>query len=107
VPADAGFREFVLEKLATLDGITSRAMFGGYGIFAAGDMFIVISGAALFFKVDDTNRSMYEAAGSKRHGTMPYYLVPDEVLEDDSKLLEWAGMSVTIAHATAKKKPAR
>jgi TfoX/Sxy family transcriptional regulator of competence genes len=50
---------------------------------------------------------MYEAAGSKRYGTMPYYLAPDEVLEDDTKLLEWAERSVAIAHAAAKKKPAR
>ena len=88
MPADAGFRDFVLEKLSSLDGITSRSMFGGYGIFAAGDMFAPISGAALFLKVDDTNRSLYEAAGSKRYGAMPYYLVPDKVFEDDTKLLE-------------------
>jgi DNA transformation protein and related proteins len=107
MPADAGFRDLVLEKLASLEGVTGRSMFGGFGIFAGGDMFALISGAALFLKVDDTNRDLYEAAGSQKYGPMPYYLVPDEVFEDDAQLLKWAGVSVAIAHATTKKKPAR
>ncbi len=107
MPADSGFRDVVLQKLSPIEGLTSRSMFGGYGVFAAGDMFGLISGAALFFKVDDSNRGQYEAAGSKRYGPMPYYLVPGEVMADEATLLEWARLSVAIAHATAKKKPAR
>ncbi len=99
-----GFLEHVMELLAPLGDIRSRAMFGGYGIFHEGDMFALISGATLYFKVDDTNRSAYEQAGSSRFTPMPYYEVPAELLEDSTMLHDWARTSVAIGHATAKKR---
>ena len=77
-------------------------MFGGYGIFAGGGMFALISGSALFFKVDDSNRAVYDAADSKQYGSMPYYRVPADVLGDHSRLIDWARTSVAIAHAAPK-----
>jgi DNA transformation protein len=102
--ADAGFQDHVMEILAPLGGVKSRAMFGGYGIFHEGDMFALISGSTLYFKVDDSNRPAYEQAVSSRFLRMPYYEVPAEVLEDSDKLREWARISIAIGHATAKKK---
>ena len=102
--ADAQFRDNVLESLAVVGGITCRSMFGGYGIFADADMFALISGSALFFKADDSNRSRYEDAGSARYGSMPYYRVPAKVLEDRDELVDWARTSIAIARSTPKKK---
>lgn len=104
MPADPAFRNQVVEMLAPIGDLSSRSMFGGYGIFAGGDMFALIFGSALFFKVDDSNRSTYEEAGSKQHGSMPYYRVPADVLEDSHKLVDWARISIALARATAKKK---
>lgn len=102
--ADPAFLSHVMELLAPLAEISSRSMFGGYGIFARGEMFALISGKALFFKVDDSNRARYAEAGSKPYGPMPYYRVPTEVLADQARLLDWARASVAIAHASSKKK---
>lgn len=102
--ADPAFRDHVIEMLAPLNEISSRSMFGGFGIFAEEDMFALISGSALFFKVDDSSRDLYEAAGSSRYGSMPYYRVPSEVLEDQDKLRSWAQTSIALARATPKKK---
>jgi DNA transformation protein len=82
-------------------------MFGGYGIFHEGDMFALISGSTLYFKVDDTNRAAYDAAGSNRFKPMPYYSVPADVLENRDELHAWARTSIAIGHATAKKKTGR
>ena len=103
--ASPEYLDFVMEKLAPLGEITSRAMFGGYGIFHQGLMFALISEDVLYFKVNDTNRQMYEQAQSKLfpHG-ISYWEVPSDVLEDDSKLHEWASISIAIAQEAAKKK---
>ena len=102
--ADPAFRDQVVDMLSPIGAIDSRSMFGGYGIFAEGDMFALISGSALFFKVDDSNRSHYEAAGSAQHKPMPYYRVPGEVLDNQPRLLEWARTSIAVAKATPTKK---
>jgi DNA transformation protein and related proteins len=102
--ADPVFRDHVIELLASLEDVNSRSMFGGYGIFSAGDMFALISGTALFLKVDDSNRAVYEAASSNQYGSMPYFHVPTEVLEDQDKLLDWAQTSISVARAAPKKK---
>lgn len=97
----------VMAELSGLGEISSRGMFGGYGIFHEGDMFALISGTGLFFKVDDSNRGAYNSAGSKQCKPVPYYQVPPNVLEDCATLLKWAQTSIDIAHATAKKKRPR
>ena len=104
--ADPGYLEHVLECLAPVGGVTSKAMFGSYGIFHEGDMFGLISRTTsnLHFKVIDSNRAAYEGAGSKQLRNMPYYEVPADVLEDAEALLEWARTAIDVGHATATKK---
>ena len=101
---DAGFLQHVTELLEPIDGITSRAMFGGYGIFHDGDMFALIYGSTLYFKVNEENIDQYEEAGSSKFKPMPYYEVPEEVMENEEAFLEWAEISIDIGHRTAKKK---
>ena len=102
--ADKDYLIHVMDLLAPLDGISNRAMFGGFGIFHEGDMFGLITNSGLHFKVNETNLAAYQEAGSKQFKPMPYYEVPADVLEDRTMLLEWAEISITIGHATAKKK---
>jgi DNA transformation protein len=79
-------------------------MFGGYGIFESSAMFALVNSQGdLFLKVDDTNRSRFDDAGAKQHGKMPYFQVPSEVMEDSDVLLDWAGVSIKVAHAAKKK----
>ena len=104
----AGFREFVLDQLASVDGLRAQAMFGGVGLYAEDVFFGILAADVLFFKVDDTTRREYETAGSSpfkpyadRAMTMPYYNVPVVVLEDAGRLGEWAARAVAVAK-TAK-----
>ena len=98
------YLDSIMKLLAPLGSVSVKSMFGGSGLFHEGAMFALISGTGLFFKVDDSNRSLYEQAGSKRHGPMPYYLVPTEVFQDVTKLLDWARKSISIAHSNVGKK---
>ena len=96
--AGADFFEKTLPRLEPLKKVTSRKMFGGYGIFHDGKMFALItSKAELFFKIDESNQARYRKARAPQHGKMPYCRVPKSVLADDANLLEWARESVKIA----------
>ena len=102
------YRDYAMELLEPVGDVTARAMFGGYGIFESGDMFVLISrDDRIYFKVDDTNRADYEAAGSEQFKPMPYYEVPEEVLADEESFVEWASRSIAIAHSAASGKKRR
>ena len=80
-------------------------MFGGYGIFYEGSMFALIAEDTLYFKVNESNRDMYEKARSKPfpHG-ISYWEVPTEIIEENSKLHDWANISIEIAQKVVKKR---
>ena len=106
---------YVLDQLDALSGLHVRAMFGGYGIFRDGTIFAIIVDDTLFFKVGPLNQAKYEAAGSTpftyqakgrpRPVAMSYWLVPPEVLEDASKITEWAEDAYRVSLAGKKLKP--
>ena len=102
------YLQFIMQKLEPLGYVTSRAMFGGYGIFHEGVIFALIAGNTLYFKVNNSNRAMYELAGSKPfpHG-ISYWEAPAELLEEDNRLYEWANISIEIAHQLSLKKAGR
>ena len=85
-------------------------MFGGVGLYSGELFFAIIAADELFFKVDDSNRATYEAAGSepfrpladpKRPVSMSYWRVPIEVLEDPTELVVWARAAIRAATNTA------
>jgi DNA transformation protein len=85
-------------RLSSLGNIRIRKMFGGYGVFEEDTMFALVDSAGgIFFKADDTNIPLYDAAGSNKHFRMPYYRVPDKVLADEGALHEWAQSSILVS----------
>ena len=96
--------ERAVETLAPLGEISSRKMFGGYGIFESGVMFALVnSKGVVHLKADDSNRERFVEYGSDRHGRMPYYAVPSQILGDERQFQQWAKVSVEIAHAAKRK----
>jgi len=106
------FRDFVLDQLARIPQLRAKAMFGGLGLYSAEAFFGIVAADELFFKVDASNRSAYEAAGSEpfrpvlaRPVSMSYWRVPIEVLEDTGELATWALAAIRAAgNALAKKR---
>lgn len=104
---DQSFNDYVVnDLLKEVPGIASRAMFGGWGIYKDGLMFALIADGELYFKVGDSNRADYENAGSHpfvysggnhKPTTMSYWLLPEEVMEDEEKLHEWVLESVQVS----------
>ena len=97
------YAKFVEDQLSTLEGVEMKKMFGGIGIFKDGVMFGKIGGDTFRLKVDESNQKQFEDAGmkpyynEKKKKGMPYWEVPQNVLEDRDLLKQWAKKSLEIA----------
>jgi len=60
------FRDFVLDQLSGVRHVRARAMFGGIGLYMDDIFFGILAADVLYFKVGETNRPDYDAAGSRR-----------------------------------------
>lgn len=100
----ATFRAYLLEQMGALYPLTTRPMFGGLTFFHEGRAFALVAHDALYFKVDDSNRPDFEAAGmgpflpfGDPEKPMQYYEVPAEVLEDQDLLAPWMAKAIAVA----------
>ena len=102
MPVSQEYLEYILDLLKTFGPVNSRRMFGGAGIYHESVFFGLVADDTLCFKVDDRNRSDYEAAGSgpfRPFGSsaMSCYEVPADVQEDNDRLQEWAMKAMSAA----------
>ena len=89
--------ELVTAKLETIDGLSMKKMFGGYGIFHDGSMFgLIDSKGKMFLKSNETIQSYFDALGSEQHSRMPYYSIPEDMLNDHDRLVEMTRRSISI-----------
>ena len=96
---------------------TSRAMFGGHGLYVDGVFFAIVDDDVLYLRVDAQNRAEFEALGCTPfeystkegvHQAMSYLRAPDEALERPDAMGRWARSSLGAAlRAAAAKKPKR
>lgn len=100
--AEATARRLV-DEFAALGPIESRQMFGGHGVFCESVMFALVDpqGAA-FLRVGEEAKQ-FEDLGGHKHGRMPYWSVPAEVLDDRDELIRWAADALAVARANKKK----
>ena len=95
-PKHDGFKDYVLDQLADLRGVTSRAMFGGYGLYQRGTFFGIIHKGRLYFKVAPNTASLYKEQGMKpfrpndKQTLKSFYEVPVDIIEDSEHLAGWA-----------------
>ncbi len=110
---DEGFHAYIMnEVLQDFEGITSRAMFGGWGIYKNGLFFALIADGQLYFKVDESNKRDFEKKNSTqfvyqmkngKEQKMNYWEIPVDVLEDSTELNNWVEKSFEVAKRGKKK----
>lgn len=105
------FRAYVLEQLDRVTPVTSRAMFGGVGIYSGGLFFALMSDEAVYFKTDDSNRADFERAGmgpfrpfGEASPPMRYHELPGELLESPDALRPWVEKALAVARSARKRK---
>jgi DNA transformation protein len=92
--------------------ISVRRMFGGEGIYAGDLMIGLVADERLYLKATELNRADFEAEGcgaftfprGEKTMTLPYYAVPERLLDDPEAFAAWARKAQTAA--LAAKKPA-
>ena len=95
-PKQDGFRDFVLDQLSELPGLTHRAMFGGYGLYCGSVFFGIVQKGRLYFKTNATTAPRYRKREMKpfrpnaKQTLKTYYEVPVDVQEDAGELTIWA-----------------
>ena len=103
---DKSFHDYIVyDLLGDIPKITSRAMFGGHGVYKNGKIFAIIVHGELYLKANDEVKKFFSAHDShaftysKKDGktyTMNYWFVPEEIFEDRKKFAEWIDIAISI-----------
>ena len=98
--SDPGFLEYVMDQFEADCGVTSKKMFGEYGLFSGGKMFAMICDDRLFVKPTDGGRAFIGAVkeAPPYPGAKPIFVIEDRL--DDS---EWLS---ELARITTRELPA-
>ena len=93
--------EAIRDLFAEVGPISTRKMFGGLGIYSEGTIFAVLmsdgdlklKGAGEMAETFDTEgweRWTYQRDGSDKITAMPYWSLPDALLDDPEEASAWA-----------------
>ena len=103
---DLSFHDYVVYDLfGGVDGISSKRLFGGWGIYKDGIIFAIIIDGELFFKVGDENKKDFEKFGSHpfeyesrgKKVVLPYWSLPEEIMENREELYSWMDSSLDVS----------
>lgn len=109
----SSFQTLVLDQLSrAMPRIRARPMFGGVGIYSGEIFFALIADDRVYFKVDESTRPDFESRGmgpfrpfGDDGGTMKYFELPEDLLEDPDALRPWAEKAVAIARQKKTRRP--
>ena len=106
----SAFIEHLHDLFAALGPITTRAMFGGHGVYFDGLIIGIVIDDALYLKADEQTRALFEAAGcapfvyrfdqnrSRQPPiTMSYWSLPEDAMESPQAMLPWAKLAFEAA----------
>ncbi len=97
--ASASFSEFLREQFATLGPLTFRRMFGKTGVFCDGVMLAMVTEDALYFRVDESNKPIFEEAAAfpplnyskgGRSIDLAFWRAPERLFDEPDEFVVWA-----------------
>lgn len=110
----SGFNDLLEDLLAPLGGVSLRRLFGGIGVFKEAIMFGLVADDVLYLKADDETSGRFAAEdcgpfiydGRGKAVAMPYWRLPDRLLDEPDEFAAWARIAFDVAVRTAKPKRA-
>lgn len=106
--ASLDFIAYIRDQLAPLGELKEGKFFGGFAFKRGAKQFAMIMDNTLYFCVDAQSRPRYEALGmvpfsyttkKGRVQVRKYYAVPEDLFENQEKLIEWANEAIRAAHS--------
>lgn len=99
------FVDYVVHDLMRdIDGVSSKAMFGGHGLYLNDKIFGMIVDDVVYLKVNKDIKCEFEQLGSKpftyqhksgKQVAMSYYELPQPIADDSTKLRNWVERSAS------------
>ena len=113
MPKNTSFHDYIMYALfGETPNITSKTMFGGWGIYKNGVIFAIIAEGELYCKVSNKNQPVFEKiegshpfSYSRKNNkaiTMSYWSIPEEIMEDRERFQNLINQSVAISRETLK-----
>jgi len=107
------YLDYLRDLFSAFAPVTTRAMFGGHGVYRDGTIIGIVIDETLYLKVDAQTRAVFEAEGCQpfvyeskgRAVPMSYWTVPDEALDSPMEFRPWAQRAWEAALRKPKPKP--
>ena len=106
---DEGLLEFITEQLLDFGEISVRKMFGGAGIYYQNLIIGLVADDGFYLKADEqnckfyTDRKLERFNKSEKNKGMPYYKIPEEILDRLGKAPDKTKEGIAIAADTIKR----
>jgi DNA transformation protein and related proteins len=118
VANDDNYITYLQELFEPLGKISTKKMFGGFGIYCNSLIIALVIEDVLYLKTDEDTRTSFSNAGGQpfmyqgkgKLVTVSYWTVPDEALESSELMFPWAKLAYAAAmrkEKTSLKKPIR
>jgi DNA transformation protein len=110
------FLDRILKKLSVFGNVTSRFMFGGYGIYFEGSMIALIAYEEIYFKTDKETVELFVKAKQRpfiydgksgKPAVMSYYTIPKVSWKSADSLKQWFELSLGAAKRASQKKKSK
>ena len=107
------YLDYLHDLFSAFAPVTTRAMFGGHGVYRDGVILAIVIDETLYLKVDDATRAAFEAEGSApfvyeakgRSVPMSYWSTPEAALDSPQDFRPWAQRAWEAALRKPKAKP--
>ena len=92
------YLDYLHDLFSAFAAVTTRAMFGGHGVYRDGVIVAIVIDEAIYLKVDAETRAAFEAAGCEpfvyeakgKAVPMSYWSVPEDALDSPQEFRPWA-----------------
>jgi len=101
------FIEYIKELFSPLGDLKENKFFDGLAFKSGSKQFAMIMGNTLYFCVNDKMQPKYEVLGIEpfsyltkkgRVKVKKYYSTPEDLFEDNEKLIKWASEAIKAAY---------